>query len=178
MPSFVALNAINRHLAINEEVNHLRSLGDVFVTEPKNAKKLQKRSRKDGTDKNGRFIRKKRFGKSIKNRCPGYFQAQAEQKFACYMEVPNDYRASQYDHMSDSYVKKKLSQRMYSLSDGTVVQRDWYSSYLLYCIDLLNMTIDKSKCINEFSSQYAKECVLISWIRENKIQVLNSGIRF
>ena len=29
------INAINRHLAIHEEVNELRSLGDVFVTEPK-----------------------------------------------------------------------------------------------------------------------------------------------
>lgn len=172
------VNAINRHLAINEDVNHLRSLGDVFVTEPKNAKKLQKRSTKDGTDKNGRCTRKKRFGKSIRNRCPGYFQAQAEHKFACYIEVPNNYRASQYDHTSDSYIKKELSQRMYSLSDGTVVQRDWYSSYLLYSIDTADMTIDKSKCINGFSDKYAKERAMISWITENKIRVLNSGIRF
>ena len=64
------INAINRHLAINEEVNELRSLGDIFVTEPKNAKKLQKRA------KTGK--RKKRFGRSIKNRCPGYFQSQAK----------------------------------------------------------------------------------------------------
>ena len=172
------INAVNRHLAINEEVNHLRSLGDIFVTEPKNTKKLQKRSTKDGTDKNGRCIRKKRFGKSIKNRCPGYFQTQAEQKFACYIEVPNNYRASQYDHTSDSYIKKELSQRMYSLSDGTAVQRDWYSSYLLYSIDTVNMTIDKSKCITGFSDKYAKERAMISWIIKNKIRVLNSGIRF
>ena len=39
------INATNRHLAINEDVNELRSLGDVFVTEPKNAKKLQKRAK-------------------------------------------------------------------------------------------------------------------------------------
>lgn len=172
------INAVNRHLAINEEVNHLRSLGDIFVTEPKNTKKLQKRSTKDGTDKNGRCTRKKRFGKSVKNRCPGYFQMQAEQKFACYIEVPNNYRASQYDHTSDSYIKKELSQRMYSLSDGTAVQRDWYSSYLLYSIDTVNMTIDKSKCITGFSDKYAKERAMISWIIKNKIRVLNSGIRF
>lgn len=172
------INAINRHLAINEEVNHLRSLGDVFVTEPKNAKKLQKRSTKGGKDKSGRCARKKRFGKSVRNRCPGYFQAQAERKFARYIEVPNSYRASQYDHTSDSYIKKKLSQRMYSLSDGTAVQRDWYSSYLLYSIDTVNMAIDKSKCINGFSDKYAKERALISWIIKNKIRVLNSGIRF
>lgn len=107
-----------------------------------------------------------------------YFQTQAEQKFACYIEVPNNYRASQYDHTSDSYIKKELSQRMYSLSDGTAVQRDWYSSYLLYSIDTVNMTIDKSKCITGFSDKYAKERAMISWIIKNKIRVLNSGIRF
>ena len=114
------INATNRHLAINEDVNELRSLGDVFVTEPKNAKKLQKKA------KTGK--RKKRFGRSIKNRCPGYFQSQAKRKFRIYVEVPNDYKASQYDHTSDEYIKKSLSQRMYKLQDGTMVQRDLYSS--------------------------------------------------
>ena len=41
-----------------------------------------------------------------------------------YIEVPNDYRASQYDHTADDYIKKKLSGRMYHLADGTLVQRD------------------------------------------------------
>ena len=89
------INATNRHLAIHEDVNELRSLGDIFVTEPKNAKKLQKKA------KTGK--RKKRFGRSIKNRCPGYFQSQAKRKFRIYVEVPNDYKASQYDHTSDGH---------------------------------------------------------------------------
>lgn len=96
------INVTNRHLAIHEDVNELRSLGDVFVTETKNAKKLQKKA------KTGK--RKKRFGRSIKNRCPGYFQSQAKRKFRIYVEVPNDYKASQYDHTSDEYIKKSLSQ--------------------------------------------------------------------
>ncbi|MDO4468131.1 MAG: hypothetical protein Q4C49_14210 [Bacillota bacterium] len=161
------VNAINRHLSIHEDINHIRSLGDVFVTEVKNAKKLQKR------DKNG----KKRFGKSIKNRCCGYFQQQAEYKFKTYIEVSNEYRASQYDHTADEYIKKKLSQRMYKLGDGTIVQRDWYSSYLLYCIDLETGKIDKNKCINLFKEQYAKEKDIIEKIKKNRIKVLNSGIR-
>ena len=32
---------------------------------------------------------------------------------------------------ADDYIKKKLSDRLYKLHDGTEVQRDWYSSYLL-----------------------------------------------
>lgn len=117
--------AENRHLAINEEVNHMRALGNVFITEPKNAKKLQKCSKKterqdkpsvvqksDGTERLVyKYKRKKRHGKSIKNRCPGYFQAQAKAKFertgGIYIEAPVTYRASQYDHTCNKYILRK-----------------------------------------------------------------------
>lgn len=163
------INAINRHLAIHEDVNELRNLGTIFVTGPKNAKKLQKKAR---TGK-----RKKRFGRSIKNRCPGYFQSQAKRKFRIYVEVPNDYKASQYDHTSDEYIKKSLSQRMYKLQDGTMVQRDLYSSFLLYCIDLNTNKIDKNKCIHEFEKQYKNQNETIEYIQMNQIKVMNSGIK-
>ncbi len=131
------INATNRQLAINEDVNHLRCLGDTFVTEPKNAARLMKRAKETTVNNKGKINRKKRFGKSVKNRCPGGFQAAVENKFktsgGTYIEVPNNYRASQYDHTADDYIKKKLSDRMYKLADGTLVQRDWYSSFLLYC---------------------------------------------
>ena len=59
--------AENRALAIREQVNHLRSLGDCFITEPPNVKKLQKRANPENpVDKNGRIETKKRFGRSIK----------------------------------------------------------------------------------------------------------------
>ena len=89
-------------------------VSDCFITEPPNAKKLQKRANPENpVDKNGRMKRKKRFGRSIKNRCPGYLQAKAKQLFestgGMYVEVPILYRASQYDHTSDSYIPKKFT---------------------------------------------------------------------
>lgn len=175
------INAINRHLAINEDVNHLRSLGDTFITEPKNAAKLMKRSKNTTVNSKGKANKKKRFGKSIKNRCPSGFQSAVERKFnttsGTYIEVPNDYKASQYDHTADDYIKKKLSDRIYKLSDGTPVQRDWYSSFLLYCYDYKTKNIDKDKCILQFKTCYNKELKLIKWIKTNNIKVLNSGIK-
>ena len=175
------INAVNRQLAINEDANHLRSLGDIFVTEPKNAGKLMKRAKETTVNSKGKFHKKKRFGKSIKNRCPSGFQTTVEKKFkvtgGTYIEVPNNYRASQYDHTADDYIKKKLSDRMYKLRDGTEVQRDWYSSYLLYCYDYRTQNIDKEKCIAQFKAQYNKEKALIAWIKANKIRILNSGIK-
>ena len=171
----------NRQLAINEDVNHLRSLGDTFVTEPKNASKLMKRAKETTKDDKGKFNKKKRFGKSIKNRCPSGFQTSVEKKFkvtgGTYIEVPNHYRASQYDHTVNDYIKKKLSDRMYKLTDGTLVQRDWYSSFLLYCYDYETQNIDQEKCMKEFEKYYNKEKALIAWIKAHRIKVLNSGIK-
>ncbi|WP_027204599.1 hypothetical protein [Butyrivibrio fibrisolvens] len=174
------INAVNRQLAINEDANHLRSLGEIIVTEPKNAGKLMKRSKETTKNDKGKFNKKKRFGKSVKNRCPGGFQTTLERKFKAtggtYIEVPNNYRASQYDHTADDYIKKKLSDRLYKLHDGTEVQRDWYSSFLLYCYEPKTQNIDKDKCAKTFDAQYNKEKALITWIKAYKIKILNSGI--
>ena len=175
------INARNRQLAINEDANHLRTLGDIFVTEPKNASKLMKRVKETTKNSKGKFNAKKRFGKSIKNRCPSGFQTTIEKKFkvsgGVYIEVPNQYRASQYDHTADKYVKKKLSDRLYPLQDGTLVQRDWYSSFLLYCYNYETQEIDKVKCHTDFDRCYKKEKALIKWIKANKMKILNSGIK-
>ena len=175
------INAINRQLAINEDANYLRSLGDVFITEPRNVGKLMKRAKETTVNSKGKINKKKRFGRSIKNRCPSGFQSTVEEKFkttgGTYIEVPDDYRASQYDHTADDYIKKKLSDRMYHLSDGTLVQRDWYSSFLLYCYDYRTKNIDRDRCISEFEKCYSKEEALIKRIKINRIKVLNSGIK-
>lgn len=175
------ITAENRSLAIKEDVNHLRSLGDVFITELKNAAKLAKRAKMTNVNEKGKINRKKRFGKSIQNRCPGLFQQQAEQKFVrtggIYIEVPNDYRASQYDHTADDYIKKKLSDRIYKLSDGTRVQRDWYSSYLLYCFDTKNSEINKTICKQDFKVLHTKEEAMVQKIITSGKRILNSGIK-
>ena len=41
------INAINRQLAINEDANHLRSLGDVFITEPKKCRQAYETSQRN-----------------------------------------------------------------------------------------------------------------------------------
>ena len=53
-------------------------------------------------------------------------------------------------------IKKTLSQRMYELADGTRVQRDWYSSFLMYCIGTDLQNISRYKCKRYFDELYAK----------------------
>ena len=66
---------------------------------------------------------------------------------------------------------------MYHLFDGTLVQRDWYSAFLLSCIDIVTKSIDKEKCKNDFSKQYNKEKAMIEWIMTNNIKIFNSGVK-
>ncbi len=135
-------------------------------------------------EKTGKFNRKKRFGKSIKNRCPGYFQSHVKEVFLLtggkYFEVPYDYRASQYDHTNGEYVKRKLSLRMFSLSDGTIVQRDLYSSFLLYNAsfdDTGQLILDGMKCTDSFPAIEKLHDEEIERTRLSGKKVLNSGIR-
>ena len=67
---------------------------------------------------------------------------------------------------------------MLKLEDGTEVQRDWYSSYLLYNINLEDRNIDKVAVKKNFENMYLKEQKLIEWIKNNRIKILNSGIKF
>lgn len=98
--------------------------------------------------------RKKRFGRSILHRCPGYFFARLCQVFEStggqFLVVDRMYRASQYDHKSNQYVKKKLSQRWHEFSDGSSVQRDLYSAFLLMCSKADLSAPDRDLCIRLF----------------------------
>jgi len=177
-------NAASRKYAINEDVNHLRSLGNVLITEPPNFKALQKRAKPEPLAPDGqqpkKNRRRKRFGKSLRNRCPGAFQAKLKAKFqvtgGSYHEVNRTFRASQYEHVSDKYVKKKLSQRIFALANGQKVQRDWYSSFLLYNTNVDYTAPDRAACLQTFEKQYKLQLEMIDRIRTAGIRVMNSGI--
>ena len=177
-------NTINKKIANNELVNRIRALGNVVITESKNANRLKAKAKTETTinEKTGKYNRKRRFGKSIQNRCPGYIQMKLQQKFqntgGIYIEVPNNYKASQYDHTADDYIKKDLNDRYYALQDGTMVQRDMYSAFLLFNINLLNKFIDKEKCKSNFNNFYQLQNKRIYEIQQNKEKIYNSGIKF
>lgn len=189
---------INKKIANNELINKIRSLGNIIITESKNANRLKARAKTETTinEKTGKCNKKKRFGKSIQNRCPGYLQMKLQQKFqntgGIYIEVPNNYRASQYDITVDKYIKKDLKDRYYALYDGTMVQRDMYSAFLLQNFKkeieikivkneekiIEKIIIDKEKCKLNFNNFYQLQNKRIYQIQQNKEKIFNSGIKF
>lgn len=172
----------SRKYATNEDVNYVRSLGDVLIIEKMQIQALQKKSKEVTKNKKGRFNKRKRFGKSILNRCPGYFISQCKYRFGIsggsVKEVNTwTFKASQYDHKIDACNKKSLSKRWHVFDDVTKVQRDIYSSFLLLCSNNELTAPDKTMCDKLFEQFLINHDICIENIKKNKIKVLNSGIK-
>ncbi len=123
----------------NELANKLLSYGDTFFVEKMDYQALAKRAKKQDPKEmkpGEQYKRRKRFGKSVANKAPAAFLRILEKKVAAqggqllYVDTWKA-RASQYNHIDQTYRKKKLAERMTTLPDGNRVQRDLYSGFLL-----------------------------------------------
>ncbi|MDF2854722.1 MAG: Transposase [Neobacillus sp.] len=175
--------ADSRKYAHNEDINQLRSLGDELIIETMNIKSLQKKAKQtERSEKTGKWKRRKRFGKSILKRSPGYFIQQAKYRFHLtggkVKEVNTwTFKASQYDHILDKDSKKQLSQRWHILQDGTKLQRDIYSAFLLYCSNDEWNKPENQLCQLAFPMFQPLHDLCINEIKNNRKVVLNSGIK-
>lgn len=138
--------------------NEIISLGDNIYVEKMNFQGLAKRSTKTEKNDNGRFKRKKRFGKSIANRAPSMLLEIINRKLSYYgkslIKIDTvSAKASQFNHFDGTYNKKKLSQRWNDFN-GIRVQRDLYSAFLIMntAEDLKSFDIDK--CNERFENFY------------------------
>lgn len=138
--------------------NEIISLGDTIYVEKMNFSGLAKRSTKTEKNDNGRFKRKKRFGKSIANRAPAMLLSIIDRKLSYYgkrlIKIDTwSAKASQFNHFDGTYNKKKLSQRWNDFN-GIKVQRDLYSAFLIMNVadDLKSFDVDK--CNERFDNFY------------------------
>ena len=177
---------INRKLScikkyeIGRDANIIRSLGDQIYGEHMNFQGLAKRSKNTTVNRNtGKINKKKRFGKSISNRCPGLMVSTLKNKFGNrYHEVNTwEFKASQYNHITNTCIKKKLSQRIQELDyngETITIQRDLYSAFLLMNS---NNTLDKpdlNLCNITFENFIVNHTICINNLKANNIKVNNS----
>lgn len=177
---------INRKLScikkyeIGRDTNIIRSLGDQIYGEHMNFQGLAKRSKNTTVNRNtGKINKKKRFGKSISNRCPGLMVSTLKNKFGNgYHEVNTwEFKASQYNHITNTCIKKKLSQRIQELDyngETITIQRDLYSAFLLMNS---NNTLDKpdlNLCNITFENFIVNHTICINNLKANNIKVNNS----
>ena len=131
---------------------------------------------KDGTVKViQKYKRKKRFGRSINRRAPARFllelKRKAEAVGGVYAEVDTkEFKASQYNHVTDTYEKIPLSQREKEIGKRKV-QRDLYSAFLIRNADLDFKHPDREKCEYEFEYFADMQDQLILKMKENGLSM-------
>jgi hypothetical protein len=138
--------------------NAMAADAHTIYVEPMNFAGMAKRGKT--VDDKGDPITKGRFGKSINHRAPSMFLtilAMVLNRNGGQLVVVDSYnlKASQYNHQTDSFTQKTLSERWNILSDraGPIrVQRDAYSSFLLRNVNEDLATYDKERILKDFDS--------------------------
>jgi len=138
--------------------NYIISLGNKIYVEKMNFKGLQRHNKNTEKNKQGKFKRKKRFGKSLANKAPSMLLTIINRKLKYFgeklIEINTfEAKASQFNHFKETYTKKSLSQRWNDF-DGIKIQRDMYSAFLIMNINSDLKSFDINKCKKRFDNFY------------------------
>lgn len=143
-----------------ELATRVLSYGSEFHVEDMRFKALAKKAKKQDPKPGEKQKRRKRFGKSIANKAPAAFlnilQKKAEHHGGTFDKIDTVHaRASQYNHVENTYIKPKLSERWKYLNHNNSrkkIQRDLYSAFLIMNInDELN-GFNRTSCFETFDS--------------------------
>ena len=132
--------------------NHVLSLGDEFYVELMNFHKLQERV--EETQEDGSIHKKKHHGRSIGHRAPAKLLSFLEYAISAaggtYTKINTyDARASQFNHDTETFKKKKLHQRWNHIQ-GKKIQRDLYSAFLIAHINDDLSTFNLEGCREDY----------------------------
>lgn len=163
--------------------NELLSLGDTFIVEDMSWESLTHRAKETSiSPKTGKYKRKKRFGKSVANKAPAMLITILKQKcVSCglpgVIEVSTMLRASQYNHITNTYQKKSLSQRWNIMPDGRRVQRDLYSAFLLQHVTVQRDGFDSEQLHKDYESFMVLHDQVINKLMSASKTITSMGIR-
>lgn len=159
--------------------NAVLPLGNRVFVETMNFSAHQNRAKETKKDSNGRFLKKKRFGKSLANKAPAMFISILKYKLALYggnlFEVDRyTFKASQYDHTTGECTKHSLSERWRTLGNGDIVQRDLYSAFLLMNSNTSLSSCDATACAHTYTDFKTLSDYEIHRIKSEGIRLISS----
>ena len=136
--------------------NTVLSLGDEVYTEEMTYRGLQRLAKKTIVNSRSRFNRRFLFWKPLKNGAPALFLSILDRKLhykskELHKVNTGSFRARKYNHLTDQYVKKRLSRR-YNTINGKWVQRDLYSAFLLMNSSDDMRAADRDRCIRNYEN--------------------------
>ncbi len=162
--------------------NRILSCGDEVYVETMNFKALAKRTKETKKNQKGKFQRKMRFGKSIGSYAPARLVDIIHQKLTythnqIHKVNTRTFKASQYNHVTDSYQKKKLHQR-WTWIGKHLVQRDLYSAFLLMNSEMNVQQTNRELCFQTFQRFVALHNQEMERLKQNKEKLPSSiGIK-
>lgn len=171
--------AVTRRKSHNILANYVLTLGNEVYVETMDYIGLQSRIKETTiNEKTGKFNKKKRFGKSIANKAPSMFLTILDNKLKWHNEQLlkiNTYKvkASQYNHFTDKYTKKDLSQRWNKFECGNI-QRDLYSAYLIMNVKNNLREIDRSLCFENWNAFQRLHDLEIDRIKNSNNKLISS----
>lgn len=127
-----------------------------------------------------KYKKKKRFGKSINNRAPALLIRVIDRKLD-YIDKSikkvktMSFRASQYNHIEDTYIKKDLKTRWNNL-DGELIQRDLYSAFLIQNSCKSLEKTDRDLCNKGYEEFKSMHNLLIEELKTKKVKNKNFGL--
>lgn len=156
-------------------INQVLQTSRRFIFESMNYKALAKKAKKTENPQNEaeRCKRRKRFGLSMNNRAPAGAIEELKRKIieqnGTVIETDTKKcKASQYNHDTGDYIKIPLSQRFKKV-DNHDVQRDLYSAFLNYNINLTFDGFKQEMCNLRFERFITMQDDLIANMKANGI---------
>lgn len=156
----------HKEIVENLVINEIVGLGDTFKIEysPGMIKSWCARDKETKTNKNGKFLSKKNFGRTVMNSAPYRFVTKLERKVkqlgGHIYEIPTHFGSTGFDHTAvgtdKEYVKHKLSERTVTLSNGNKHSRDFHS-----CFNIMfaKEPVGKKRAENKRDNYNVKEMV-------------------
>lgn len=174
------LNKVQRKQDHEILSNHILSSGTIIFVETMCFKGLQRKAKETTVNRKGKVNKKKRFGRTIGSRAPSMLLDIINRKLN-YIDKElkkvntNLIKASQYNHIMDTYEKKKLHQRWNDFG-FCKIQRDLYSAFLLMnCKDNLE-EIDRELCDQTFERFKSLHDVEIQKLKMRKKTPVSMGV--
>ncbi|AKO91977.1 transposase [Priestia filamentosa] len=173
--------AAKRKQSHEKLANYILTLGDNIKVEQMNYQGLQKRAKETTVnEKTGRFNKKKRFGKSLENKAPAMFLIILDNKLKFDNKElrkinTTSFKASQYNHFTDEYVKKKLSER-WNKFECSKIQRDLYSAYLIMNSRWNLKEADRDLCFDNWNRFKELHDLEIERLRNEDRTIASMGI--
>lgn len=170
-----------RRQSHNKLTHYIMGLGNEFYVEKMNYQALQSRSKETTINqKTNKFNKKKRFGKSIGNKAPSMLLSLLNQKLGYwrlnlkFVDTFN-FKASQYNHFTDEYIKKSLNERWNMFECGNI-QRDMYSAFLIMNSDSTLRHTNRKLCFENWNEFRKLHDVEIERLINNRGTIGSMGI--